>query len=104
MEKAQNVNVVSPVDIGWSDIGSWDSIRDRAIQKNNLIQGEGDIIQIECNNTLIRSDGLTIAAIGLKDLIIVATNDALLISNAGKSQEVKQVVDELKKRQKTQIL
>lgn len=104
MEKAENVNVISPVNIGWSDIGSWDSIRERAMEQGALNAGAGEIVDIDCKNTLIRSDTITIAAIGLEDIIIVATDDAVLITKAGESQKVKDVVDTLKSRDKTDIL
>jgi len=104
MEKAQNVHVVAPVNIGWSDIGSWDSLRYRALINNKLTEGTGDIITIDCLNTLVRSDGPTVAVLGVKDLVIVATEDAILISKAGETQNVKKVVEDLKSREKYGVI
>jgi len=95
MEKADNVNIVAPVDMGWSDIGSWDALRQRALENNILAQGQGEIITIDCKETYVRSDGPTIAVIGVEDLIVVANSDEILIAKAGASQKVKKVVEHL---------
>ena len=98
MEKAENVHIVAPVDMGWSDIGSWDALRERALDNQNLDQGQGEIIRIDCKDTYIRSDGPTIAVIGVEDLIIVANSDEILIAKAGESQKVKKVVAHLSQK------
>jgi len=63
MEKAGNVHIVAPVNMGWSDIGSWDALRLRALETDSLTQGSGNIITIDCKDTLVRSDGPTIAVV-----------------------------------------
>jgi len=95
MEKAGNVHIVAPVNMGWSDIGSWDALRLRALETDSLTQGSGNIITIDCKDTLVRSDGPTIAVIGVEDLIVVANADSILISKAGASQDVKKIVESL---------
>ncbi|HWH23048.1 MAG TPA: mannose-1-phosphate guanylyltransferase/mannose-6-phosphate isomerase [Allosphingosinicella sp.] len=96
MEKAARV-AVAPVDIGWSDIGSWDALYD-------FLEGEGGagsdprILQIDSSGCLIRSDGPLVAASGIRDLIIVATEGAVLVVPRGESQRVKDLVEALKAR------
>lgn len=89
MEKADRVAVV-PVSMGWSDIGSWDALY--AIGNPHA----GDILEIETENCLLRTDGVKIAAVGIKDLIVVASGDSVLIVRRGQSQDVKRIVEALK--------
>jgi mannose-1-phosphate guanylyltransferase/mannose-6-phosphate isomerase len=104
MEKSDNVQIVSPVDIGWSDIGSWDALRDMAIANEALEQGASEIISLDSVGTLIKSTGPAVAAIGVSDLIIVATETSVLVSKAGQTQKVKNIVDELKRRDGADII
>jgi mannose-1-phosphate guanylyltransferase len=86
MEKSQKVKVV-PSSIDWSDLGSFESLDEE-------IEASDNIISIDSSNNLILSDK-TVATIDINDLIIVDTDDALLISKKGSSQKVKQVVKQL---------
>ncbi|QLC25875.1 mannose-1-phosphate guanylyltransferase/mannose-6-phosphate isomerase [Parasphingopyxis algicola] len=95
MEKAEKVAVV-PVAMGWSDIGSWDALHDlmdKDIAGNSL---RGDVLAIDTANSLIRSEGPKVATVGVEDLIVVATDDAVLILPRGESQRVKEAVEALK--------
>jgi mannose-1-phosphate guanylyltransferase len=97
MEKAERVAVV-PVDMGWSDVGSWDALhalkhRDEA---GNACQG--DVIAIDTRNCLVHSDGPRIAMVDVDDLIVVATGNDILIMPRGRSQDVRKVTEALKKR------
>ena len=98
MEKSSKVSVVS-CDIGWSDIGSWDSLSELSSideSGNRLDHAEHTII-INSKNNYIKSDANRIvAAVGVHDLIIVDTPDALLIANKNNAQDVKKVVAKLK--------
>ena len=89
MEKAANVRVV-PVAMGWSDVGSWQSVHDAAIKDDgdNAV-GHGNI-SIDSRGTLIRSSGPRVAAIGVEDLIIIATPDAVLVIPRGDAQRVRE--------------
>ncbi|MGE0775673.1 MAG: mannose-1-phosphate guanylyltransferase/mannose-6-phosphate isomerase [Sphingomonadaceae bacterium] len=98
MEKSQNVAVV-PVSMGWSDVGSWDAlygIAEKAVGGN---VHHGDVVSLDSNGCLIHSSGPAVATVGVKDLIVIATGDAVLIMPRGSSQNVKQLVEELKKRE-----
>lgn len=96
MEKADRV-AVAPVDMGWSDVGSWDALHEIAAKDTADNAHHGEIVAIDTSGCLIRSDGPLVAAVGVKDLIVIATGDAVLIMPRGSSQEVKRAVEELKK-------
>ena len=93
MEKADRVAVV-PVSMGWSDIGSWD-----ALYALNA-EPKGDVVAIDTTNCLFRSDGIRIHAVGVTDLIVVASGNDVLILPRGQSQDVKRVVEAVKTRKK----
>jgi mannose-1-phosphate guanylyltransferase len=97
MEKAERVAIV-PVSMGWSDVGSWDAlheISEKDVDGNTL---SGDTLTIDTANSLIRSDGPKVTTIGVDNLIVVATKDAVLVMPRGESQRVKEAVEILKSR------
>jgi len=96
MEKAQDV-VVLPVDIDWSDLGSWSSVKDLlpSDDDNNSVKGEH--IGIGTENSLIYGGEKLIATIGIKDLIIVDTEEALLVCHKSQDQKVRDIVKILEK-------
>ena len=88
--------VVIPMSAGWSDVGSWDALWN-VLPKNaqgNVMQG--DALLQDCTNTLAISDGRLLACVGLTDLIVVETPDAVLVAHKTKTQDVKKIVDALK--------
>jgi mannose-1-phosphate guanylyltransferase/mannose-6-phosphate isomerase len=95
MEKDSRVAVV-PVSMGWSDVGSWDALHEISAQDESGNALTGDILAIDTANSLIRSDGPKVTAIGVEDLVIVATRDAVLVLPRGGSQRVKEIVERLK--------
>jgi mannose-1-phosphate guanylyltransferase / mannose-6-phosphate isomerase len=97
MERSSNVAVV-PSSFGWSDIGSWGAIRELASpdQDGNRAVGEG--IFVDSRNTYVQSHDRVVAAVGLADLMIIDTPDALLVAHSDCAQDVKQVVARLKKQ------
>ena len=97
MEKTSDA-VVIPIDAGWSDVGSWSSLWEVSEKDHLGNVSVGEIISIDSRDNYISSESALIATIGLDNLIIVNTNDALLIAAKDKVQDVKKVVDELKKR------
>ena len=96
MEHSDKVAVV-PVDMGWSDIGSWSALWQESAKdaQGNVVQG--DVLALDSTNCYLRSQGQLVAAIGLKDLVVVATDDAVLVADKAHDQEVKAVVDALKR-------
>ena len=96
MEKADRVTVI-PVSMGWSDIGSWDALHTLNADANGDAHS-GDVIALDTANCLLSSDGIRIAAVGVSDLIVVASGDSVLIMPRGQSQDVKRIVSALKER------
>ncbi|TMN78109.1 MULTISPECIES: mannose-1-phosphate guanylyltransferase/mannose-6-phosphate isomerase [unclassified Pseudoalteromonas] len=101
MEKSKDVMVV-PMDAGWSDVGSfsalWD-ISDKDANKNAL---KGDVITIESTNNYINAENKLVATVGVDNLVVIETKDAILVANKDKVQDVKKVVNELKRRGRTE--
>lgn len=99
MEKAKNVAVIPAKNLGWSDVGSWDSLFDvlPADDDGNIVLS-GDNISINSKNTLIYSENRTkvIATIDINDLVIIDTGDALLICPRQSAQHVRKITDILK--------
>lgn len=96
MEKSDKVAVV-PGDFGWSDIGSWNAIRDLVEPDAGQNRALGDAIFVDSTNTFVQSEGRLVATVGINDLMIIDTADALLVAHPDKSQDVKKVVAQLKK-------
>ncbi|MBO8230559.1 mannose-1-phosphate guanylyltransferase/mannose-6-phosphate isomerase [Prochlorococcus marinus str. MU1404] len=95
MEKT-NLGVVLPLNAGWNDIGSWDSVWE--ISKKDKYENviEGNVLAKDTRNSYLRSDKRLLAAIGIEDIIVVETSDAILVASKSKSQEVKEIVAKLK--------
>jgi mannose-1-phosphate guanylyltransferase len=94
MENEPKVAVI-PLKLSWSDVGSWTSLKDTLISDNkeNFVRGEH--INFDSENLLVYGSDKLITTIGVKDLIIVDTNDAILICDRNKSQLVSDVVKKL---------
>lgn len=97
MEKSAQVAVV-PCDIGWSDIGSWEALRQLTPSDAQGNQVNGEAILHDVHNCYIDSPKRVLGAVGVRDLIIVDTADALLIADANRSQDVRHIVAELKRQ------
>jgi mannose-1-phosphate guanylyltransferase len=103
MEKAGNVFVVKG-DFGWSDVGSWDEVvrLTASDEAGNSIRGRTMIV--DSKNNYVDAGGKIVAAIGVEDLIIISTDDAILVCKKGRSQEVKEVVDFIRRKQMNEYL
>lgn len=103
MEKADQVAVL-PTDIGWSDVGSWASLLELlpAQEGGNVVRG--DHVGLDTEGCLIVSPERLVATVGAKDLIIVDSEDALLICPRDRAEEVKALVEELKRRGRDEVL
>ncbi len=107
MEHAQDVVVLPAKGLGWSDVGSWDSLFEiLSSDENGNISNSDDIIRIDSNNTLYQSEinGKLIALIGIEDLVIIDSGKALLICKKGQTQRVKEVVSQIKDQNKDTYL
>jgi mannose-1-phosphate guanylyltransferase / mannose-6-phosphate isomerase len=97
MEKSKKT-VVVPLDVAWSDVGSWDSVYELLEKDENQNVKIGNVLDIDTQSCLIMAGKHLISTIGLKDLFVIETEDALFIGKKGESQRVKNLVDELRKR------
>lgn len=96
MEKTDKM-VVVPAELGWSDVGSWSALWDiggRDEGGNVLL---GDVVAEEVNGCYLRSEGPILATIGLTDMVVVATEDAVLVAPKNRAADVKGIVDRLKR-------
>lgn len=95
MEKSNKV-VVVPGSFGWNDIGSWNAVRDLVKPNEENNRSVGDVIFVNSSNTFIQSEDRLVAVVGVNNLMIIDTPDALLVANPDFSQDVKIVVSKLK--------
>ena len=95
MEKTSDA-VVIPLEAGWSDVGSWSALWDVAEKDKQGNVKSGDVLLKECRNTFVRSSHKLVAAVGLENLVVIETDDAVLVANKDYSQDVKAIVAELK--------
>ena len=93
---------VVPVEMGWSDVGSWRALHEigRSDVEGNVTHG--DVVTQDVRNSYIRSEGRLVAAIGVDNLVIVATDDAILVASADKAGEVSGMVDTLRRSQRAE--
>lgn len=103
MEHADRVAVI-PIEIGWTDVGSWSSLYSLlpADELGNVIRGDSECVDTQ--NCLILGDRRLIATIGIKDLVIVDTGDALLVSTKSQEQLVREIVARLKEHGRTDLI
>lgn len=96
-EKSE-VGVTIPLKVYWNDVGSWDAIYEVLDKDADGNAIKGDAITIDCKDNLIFGQSRLIAGIGLKDIMVVETDDVILVAQKGESQKVKNLVDILKQR------
>jgi len=96
MEKAANVAVI-PCAFGWSDIGSWKAVAETRETDEAGNSTEGDTILVNSRRTYLRSEDRLVAAVGVEDLVVIDTPDAVLVAHKDSSQQVKDIVAKLKR-------
>jgi len=89
-------------EIGWSDVGSWAALWELGDQDEQGNVKLGDVILHDVENSYIRSEGRLISAVGVRDLVIVETSDAILVAPRDRAQEVKAIVDELDRTERSE--
>lgn len=99
MERADNLSVV-PYDAGWSDLGDWDAVWSHMQPDEQGVSVSGAATALDCRDSLLRSEseGMQIVGIGLDNIVAVAMNDAVLIANKSRTQDVKKVVEALQRK------
>lgn len=100
MEKTELAAMVS-LDAGWSDVGSWSSLWETAEDKDdNGNATVGDVLLTDVNDSYINAEERLVAAVGVDDLVIVETKDAVLVANKSKVQDIKTIVSQLKEQKR----
>jgi mannose-1-phosphate guanylyltransferase/mannose-6-phosphate isomerase len=99
MEKARDLAVV-PYEGAWSDLGGWDAVWRESGADAQGVATAGEVVAIDCEDSLLRSevDGMAVVGIGLRDVVAVATKDAVLVADRTRAQEVRAAVDALRAR------
>ncbi|EMZ81868.1 mannose-1-phosphate guanylyltransferase/mannose-6-phosphate isomerase [Escherichia coli] len=103
MEKTKNC-IVRPIDIGWSDVGSWHSLWDISDKTQDGDVCKGDILTYNTKNNYIYSESALVAAVGVEDIVIVQTKDAILVSKKTEVQDVKKIVEMLKEHERSEYI
>ncbi len=103
MEKAKNVFVVK-VDYVWNDVGSWDAVHEMREKDKMGNASMGDVIYQDAKNNLVFAEGKTVAMVGVDDLVVIDTEDALLIIPKGQTERVKELVDSFEKEKRDSLL
>jgi mannose-1-phosphate guanylyltransferase/mannose-6-phosphate isomerase len=93
---------VLPIDVGWNDVGSWSALHAIAQQDAHGNAHRGDVLALDTHNTLAWSQRRMVALIGLDDMVVVDTDDALLVAHRERVQDVKRIVDRLKQEDRPQ--
>jgi len=101
MEKTDDA-VVVPMDVGWSDIGSWASLWSASHKDVNGNATHGDVLLHNSKNSYVRTDGKLVAAIGVDDLVIVSTKDVLVVAQKNSVKDVKVIAQQLKLEARTE--
>ncbi|HEY4588581.1 MAG TPA: mannose-1-phosphate guanylyltransferase [Thermoanaerobaculia bacterium] len=103
MEKLDGIATV-PLDCGWSDLGSWEALDEVLPRDGQGNTGRGDTLAVDARGNLLFADQGTIAVLGVEDLVVVRTGDAVLVMPKGRSQEVRRIVNELTARGRGDLL
>jgi len=103
MEHTRDAAVV-PADIGWNDVGSWSALWETQPKDVNGNAQRGDVYLDGVKNSLVRAESRIVAVVGLEDIVVVETQDAVLVTSKSQVQRVKQVVEHLKSKERTEHL
>jgi mannose-1-phosphate guanylyltransferase len=104
LEKAKKVSGIPAGDFGWNDVGSWNAVYELLARDANANAGAADAVVIDSRNNFIDARGKLVALVGVRDLIVVDTPDALLIASRDRAQGVGDVVKALEKRGREDLL
>jgi mannose-1-phosphate guanylyltransferase/mannose-1-phosphate guanylyltransferase/mannose-6-phosphate isomerase len=102
MEKTDKA-VVLPLDVDWSDVGSWSALWDIAEKDEAGNACHGDVITHDCVNTYIRSEKKLVAALGVEELVIIESDDAFMVAQKDRVQEVKTIIGKLKEKGRSEF-
>lgn len=103
MEKADDISVIEG-DFGWNDVGSWDmlNVLHKADENGNVVVG--DAVIVDATDSTVYAENRTVAILGLKDIVVAETKDAVLVCPKSRAQDVKKIVEELSSKDKKDLL
>ena len=101
-EKTRKITL-APLDVDWNDVGSWTAMHGISAPNADGNVFQGDVIAVDTRNTMVRSDDRLVSVVGLEDVIIVDTPDALLVTKVGACQNVKKVAEHLKATKRIEV-
>jgi len=101
LEKSDRVSLI-PCDIGWNDVGSWQAVHEISAKDINGNALQGNVIAVGSKNSLVRAEKRLVAVIGVEDLCVIETADAVMISKSDQTQRVREVVDALHQKGATE--
>jgi mannose-1-phosphate guanylyltransferase/mannose-6-phosphate isomerase len=96
LEKEKGI-LVLPAEIGWSDLGTWRSLHEFLGKPGENVTF-GNVILSDCRNTLVRSDRGLVAAVGMEDVVVIRSGDAILVCPKSRSEEVKRIAEEVRRK------
>lgn len=102
MEKTDNA-VVIPLDAGWSDVGSWASLAEVQPHDNNNNVAIGDVLMQDVNNAYIHSDSRLVTVLGVDNIVVVETPDAVLVTSKDQAENIKSIVEELVRNNRNEV-
>ena len=103
MEKTDRAQVI-PADFDWSDVGSWVAIWEASSQDSDGNHTVGDVVAVDTKNSYVHAQERLVGTVGVEDLVIVETSDAVLVASRDRVQDVRRVVDELKAQEREEYL
>lgn len=99
-----DAGVVVPLNAGWNDLGSWAAIWDVGPHDGERNRIEGDAIAINTRNSLVQSNHRLVTTVGLEDVIVIETKDAVLVANRHETQQVKEIVKQLQEQKRVEFV
>jgi mannose-1-phosphate guanylyltransferase/mannose-6-phosphate isomerase len=102
MEKTDKAMMV-PLDAGWNDVGSWSALHDISLKDGDGNALSGDVAVYECSNCFLSGESRLLAAVGLENVVVVETKDAILVADKAQSERVKELVDQLKEAGREEV-
>ncbi len=103
MERLDSIATL-PLDCGWSDLGSWEALAEVLASGEHGNRSRGDVLALDAKDNLLYADEGTVAVLGVSGLVVVRTGDSVLVVPKERSQEVRRLVDELKRRRRADLL
>ncbi len=100
----ETLAAVVPLDAGWSDLGAWSAIWKAGESCGDGNVSKGDVLSHNCSNSLFHAEHRLVAGVGLKDILVVETADAVMVAHKDHAQDVKKIVDQLKADQRSERL